>query len=99
MSEKTEVNVGGGQWLGLLGIIFVLCKIFEFGPIAAWSWWLVLLPFYVGLAIIFGVIAFTALGAGSVLGVATLLDMWERRKRKIAHEKAQVWNALSKKND
>ena len=99
MSEKTTVNVGGTGWLGLLGIIFVLCKIFEFGPIAAWSWWLVLLPFYAGLAIIFGVIAFTALAGGSVLGIAVLMDMWDRRQRRIAHEKAQVWNALSKKND
>jgi hypothetical protein len=95
--EKATVNVGIGSWLGLLGIIFVLCKIFEIGTIATWSWWLVLLPFYVGLVIFLGIIAFAAVGAGGFLGVVTLYDMWERRKRRIAYEKSQVWKSLGGK--
>lgn len=44
---------GGVSILGVVGIIFVVCKIFEIGPIASWSWWLVTLPFW-------GVFAFFA---------------------------------------
>lgn len=33
------------MYLLLLGIVFVLLKYFEIGPIAAWAWWWVLLPF------------------------------------------------------
>ncbi len=32
-----------------LGLVFLAMKYFEYGPVAAWSWWLVLLPF--GLAV------------------------------------------------
>jgi small Trp-rich protein len=28
-----------------LGLIFLAMKYFELGPVAAWSWWLVMLPF------------------------------------------------------
>jgi hypothetical protein len=52
MSNNTQTVSTGVNWLGLLGIIFVLCKVFSFGPIAAWSWWLVTLPFWIGIALI-----------------------------------------------
>jgi len=29
----------------VVGIVLLLLKWLEFGPVAAWSWWLVLLPF------------------------------------------------------
>lgn len=35
--------------LGVIGIIFVVLKLLGLGAVAAWSWWLVLLPFYGGL--------------------------------------------------
>lgn len=47
----TQVNHYGTNALGVLGIIFVLCKIFSVAPIADWSWWLVTAPFWGGLAI------------------------------------------------
>lgn len=96
MSEGRTITYNPG-WVGLLGVIFVLCKIFEYGPIAQWSWWLVLLPFYVGILIILGVLAIGALGAGGVFGIAALYDKWERRKRRVAYEKAQVWKQLGGK--
>ena len=34
----------------VLGCLLLLMKYFEFGPVAAWSWWIVLAPF--GLAIL-----------------------------------------------
>lgn len=33
-----------------LGLVFLVMKYFEMGPVAAWDWWQVLLPF--GLAVL-----------------------------------------------
>ena len=33
-----------------LGIILLLMKYLEFGPVAAWSWWVVLSPFALAVA-------------------------------------------------
>ena len=33
-----------------LGIILMVMKYLEFGPVAAWSWWLVLAPFALAVA-------------------------------------------------
>ncbi len=33
-----------------IGVVLLLMKWFEFGPVALWSWWIVLLPF--GLALL-----------------------------------------------
>jgi len=53
------------NFAGLLGFIFVLAKAFGVEPIASWSWWLVLLPFYGGLVVwllfVFGVVVLTVL--------------------------------------
>lgn len=95
-NEKTTVNYNPG-WLGLLGVIFVLCKVFAYGPIAAWSWWLVLLPFYLGLAIVLGFLAIGALAFGGFFGLATLADKYNRRKKRIKFEKEQMWKKLSGK--
>jgi small Trp-rich protein len=94
--KKVSVNANPG-WFGLLGVIFVVAKVFEIGPVAAWSWWLVLLPFYFGIALVLGILAFGAVSAGAVLGVAHLMDMYQRRQRRIAREKAEVWRQLGGK--
>jgi hypothetical protein len=44
--------------LGLLGVAFVVLKLME---VIAWSWWLVLLPFYGGLLVILFFIILAAL--------------------------------------
>ena len=33
------------MWFLSLGVVLVLLKYLEIGPVAAWSWWMVLLPF------------------------------------------------------
>lgn len=45
-----------GLSLGALGVLFVALKLLEVGAVAAWSWWLVLLPFW-GPAAFFALIA------------------------------------------
>lgn len=38
--------------LGILGLIFVTLKLAGIGVVAAWSWWLVLLPFYIAIVVL-----------------------------------------------
>ncbi len=33
-----------------LGLVFLMLKYIEWGPVAMWSWWLVLLPFALAVA-------------------------------------------------
>lgn len=44
--------------LGVLGLIFIVLKVLEVGVVATWSWWLVLLPWYGGLALVLALMAF-----------------------------------------
>jgi len=74
MSDKTVTVSNNMNWRGLLGIIFVLCKVFEYGPIAQWSWWWVLCPFWIGLAIVLGIFAVAGIGFLIALFVAWLAD-------------------------
>lgn len=48
---------GGIGAAGILGIIFVCAKIFGVQPVASWDWVWVLCPFWIGLAIFFGILA------------------------------------------
>jgi len=56
--------------LGILGLIFVTLKLAEIGVVATWSWWAVLSPFWVPLAIVLGIFAVV----GVVMVVAKLLE-------------------------
>jgi len=38
------------MWFLLLGLLGVALKYFELGPVAAWSWWIVLTPFLLAVA-------------------------------------------------
>lgn len=43
-------NSSGIGFFGLLGIVFIILKLCG---VISWSWWLVLLPIYGGLAVLF----------------------------------------------
>ena len=78
------------QWLSLLGCIFVLLKVFDVSMVATWSWWLVLLPFYVGIAFLGAFLAILGAGAlacGAVVGLAGLYDAFQRNRRRARFEK------------
>ena len=55
MSEQTwKFSKGSGGSLGLLnllGLIFVTLKLTGVGAVANWSWWAVLSPFWIPVAI------------------------------------------------
>lgn len=56
--------------LGILGLIFVTLKLAEIGVVATWSWWWVLSPFWIPLAIVLGIFAVV----GIVMVVAKLFE-------------------------
>ncbi len=35
------------MYLLIIGFLLVLMKFMEFGPVAGWSWWIVLSPFFI----------------------------------------------------
>ena len=98
MTVRTVTVTKNVSWLGLLGVIFVVAKIFEIGPVAEWSWWLVLMPFYIGFAIMLAIVGGGALIVGIMFVIASAIDAYNRRKRRIAREKEQVWRALNKRD-
>jgi membrane protein implicated in regulation of membrane protease activity len=89
-TEKTVYVRSGTSALSILGIIFVLCKIFAIGPIAAWSWWLVLLPFYIGILFVlcfFGFFVLMAIGAGAVYALGVGWEFFTELSRAKKREK------------
>lgn len=52
MSNKAEVKTGGIGFCGLLAIVFITLKLAGIGAVAAWSWWWVLSPLWLPLAVV-----------------------------------------------
>jgi hypothetical protein len=73
--QRGEVNVNTNpNWMTFLGVIFILCKIFSVPPIVDWSWWLVLLPFYFGIALAVGFIVIGFTFAAVLYGAALAIE-------------------------
>jgi len=64
MSEKTVVQRNGMGALGLLGVVFVTLKLLGITAVATWSWWLVTMPFWIGLAIVLSIFLVGAVAVG-----------------------------------
>jgi heme A synthase len=73
----------GVSWLGLLGVVFVILKLNPGGyvdtAVQSWSWWVVLLPFYLGFLILLA-IAIIALVAYLVAKQVDRVQAAKRRK-------------------
>lgn len=63
MSKSKTVTVSGPGFLSLLGLLFIGLKL---SGIINWSWWLVLLPIYGPVVLVFAFIS-TLFFVGSVL--------------------------------
>lgn len=83
MSEKQKIVVQqrGMGWLGLLGVVFVTLKLLGITEVATWSWWWVTAPFWIGFAIVIGVLVIGAAGAGLLLAGAAVIDWVNARRR------------------
>jgi hypothetical protein len=66
MSEKSAAPGGGIGVTGLLLVLFVGLKLAGIGVVATWSWWWVLSPLWIPLALFLLVVAGIALVAGGV---------------------------------
>lgn len=54
MSENVKVNNSGIGFFGLLTLIFITLKLTGY---IDWSWWLVLMPLFIPVIIIFAILA------------------------------------------
>jgi hypothetical protein len=79
MSDRVVYSGQGIGVLGLLGVLFIGLKL---TGVIGWSWWLVLLPFYAGLALLVGVLAVIAIIAFIVMAFAAICEAVSRRKFK-----------------
>ena len=59
MSSKSTASF---PIFGILGLIFVTLKLAEIGVVATWSWWAVLSPFWIPLAVVLGIFAVVGVG-------------------------------------
>lgn len=46
---KNKKNSNGAAFVPILGIVFIVCKLFG---VIEWSWWWVLSPFWIPLALV-----------------------------------------------
>ena len=51
---RSSGKSGGISFCGLLAIVFITLKLAEIGSVANWSWWWVLSPLWVPMAIVLG---------------------------------------------
>lgn len=76
-SSSSSTWSGGIGALGLLGCIFVVAKLLG---LITWSWWLVLLTFYIGLVVVLGLLFVGVALAGIAFGFVCLLEYFANRK-------------------
>lgn len=72
MSNTSTSFSGGIGFCGLLAIVFITLKLLG---VIAWSWWWVLSPLWIGLALILAVCGFIFLCAGFA---AVLAGVWQK---------------------
>ncbi len=66
MSTQTTTRSGGISFLGLLAIVFITLKLVGVSAVATWSWWWVVSPLWIPLAIALTVFAVILIFAGLV---------------------------------
>ena len=52
----------GDKGIGLFGVLGIVFTVLKLTGVISWSWWLVLLPFYGGLAVLGIILIIIALG-------------------------------------
>lgn len=81
MGKKRNYKINiKAPFFGFVGLIFVFGKVFGY---LDWSWWLVLLPFYFGIALVLGILGLAFMGGGLVFLGAVILDAFDVAKQRI----------------
>ncbi|RQT68101.1 transmembrane Fragile-X-F family protein [Burkholderia cepacia] len=60
-------------------LILLALKLAGIGAVATWSWWLVTMPLWIGIAIAAGLFVFAAVLGGSLSALAAFLPRKRRR--------------------
>ena len=55
-TEKVVYTSGGSSLLTAIAIVFVILKLTETTAVATWSWWWVLAPLWIPVALVFGIL-------------------------------------------
>ena len=66
MSTQTTTRSGGVSFLGLLAIVFITLKLVGVSAVATWSWFWVVSPLWIPLALVIVVFAVIMIFAGLV---------------------------------
>lgn len=77
--EKTTVKSGGIGFLGLLTVLFIGLKLTGF---IEWSWWWVLSPLWIPVAMVFGIVTIAGLIIGIIQITAATVDKLKQEKFK-----------------
>jgi hypothetical protein len=77
MSESSSSSSGGIGFVGLLTIVFITLKLTE---VIDWSWWWVLSPLWISVAVVVGITVLVLLVLGFVALFALCVDKWHDRK-------------------
>lgn len=65
MDNKSKSAAGGMGCLETVGVVFIVLKLLEVEPVARWSWWMVLCPFWIPVVLVVFLAAVAGLlGAG-----------------------------------
>jgi Flp pilus assembly protein protease CpaA len=66
-------------FLPLLTVVFITLKLLGVTAVATWSWWLVLLPVYFGVAVVLGLFALGLVGAGGLFTLGVIASKFKRK--------------------
>ena len=66
-------------FLPLLTVVFVTLKLLGITAVATWSWWLVLLPLYFGIALVLGIFASGMLATVGLFILGAFVSLLKRK--------------------
>lgn len=78
MSDNGKA-ASGGWFFSVLGLLFITLKLIGehfHTPVADWSWWLVTLPLWGGVALFLAIVV----GGILVIGAAHLVEHWLKKR-------------------
>lgn len=78
MGNQVQAGGGGIGFGGLLALLFIGLKL---GGVITWSWWWVLAPLWIPIALVLFVIGGAALIAGLAAIIVKAIDEVQRKKR------------------
>lgn len=73
--QRTNINIYF-PFLTLLGVLLIILKLGGVMPVAAWSWWIITLPFWITFVLALVWLAICAIIIVCAFIIAIFLDRW-----------------------